>query len=48
MNNMSKDKKLSPVLLVSGSRGLIIADGYNTVCSIYYIIEYLNIPCKLV
>jgi len=41
-------EKLSPVLLVRGENGLIIADGYHRVCAIYYISEDLNIPCKLV
>jgi len=40
-------KKLSPVLLVRSSYGLIIADGYHRVCAIYYLSEDLVIPCKI-
>lgn len=50
-SNIEKAKngeKLSPVLLVRGENGLIIADGYHRVCAIYYLSEDLNIPCKLV
>lgn len=38
--------KLSPVLLVRSHR-LIIADGYHRVCSIYYLSEDLDIPCRI-
>lgn len=41
-------KKLSPVLLVRSNNGLVIADGYHRVVSIYYLSEDLTIPCKLV
>jgi len=41
-------EKLSPVLLVSNENGLIIADGYHRVCTIYYKSEDLEIPCRLV
>ncbi|SFW17018.1 hypothetical protein [Chitinophaga sancti] len=39
-------KKLSPVLLVRSER-LIIADGYHRVCSIYYLSEDFDIPCRI-
>lgn len=52
-HNLSKHKegkKFSPVLLVcvSKTNKLIIADGYHRICSVYYIGEDFNIPCKLV
>jgi hypothetical protein len=40
--------KLSPVLLVRTPNGLVIADGYHRVCSIYFLSEDYTIPCKLV
>ncbi|WP_343691164.1 hypothetical protein [Chitinophaga sp.] len=39
-------KKLSPVLLVRNER-LIVADGYHRVCSIYYLSEDFDIPCRI-
>lgn len=39
-------KKLSPVLLVRSER-LIVADGYHRVCSIYYLSEDFDIPCRI-
>ena len=47
INKTKKIKKLSPVLLVSGEP-LVIADGYHRVCTIYYLSEDLEIPCRLV
>lgn len=50
-SNIKKVKNgehLSPVLLVRGSEKLHIADGYHRVCSIYYLSEDLEIPCRLV
>ncbi|MCX6318102.1 MAG: hypothetical protein NTW29_12480 [Bacteroidetes bacterium] len=47
--NLKKAKngrKLSPILLVR-DRKLIIADGYHRVCSIYYLSEDLEIPCRI-
>ena len=39
-------EKLSPILLVRG-QPLIIADGYHRVCSIYYLSEDLEVPCRI-
>lgn len=39
-------EKLSPILLVRTSK-LIIADGYHRVCSIYYLSEDLEVPCRI-
>jgi hypothetical protein len=44
---IKKNKKLSPVLLVSDGK-LVIADGYHRVCAIYYVSEDQEIPCRLV
>jgi len=48
IKKVKKGKKLSPVLLVYTGGKLIIADGYHRVCSIYYLSEDLDIPCRLV
>jgi len=42
--------RLPPVLLVRNDRqrGLIIADGYHRLCSVYLIDEDADIPCKIV
>lgn len=42
-----KGKKLSPILLVQDDK-LVIADGYHRLCSIYYLSEDLEVPCRLV
>lgn len=47
IQKVKKGKKLSPVLLVKGE-GLIIADGYHRLCSIYYLSEDLEVPCRIV
>ena len=41
-------KDLSPLLLVRGDRGLIIADGYHRMCAVYSLDEDALIPCKIV
>lgn len=42
-------KALSPLLLVRGGRGgLIIADGYHRICSVYAFDEDAVIPAKIV
>jgi hypothetical protein len=46
LHKVKKGKKLSPVLLVRADK-LIIADGYHRVCSIYYLSEDLQVPCKI-
>jgi hypothetical protein len=48
IKEVSKGKKLSPILLVKHEGKLIIADGYHRMCAIYYISEDDNIPCRLV
>lgn len=48
-DNIEKVKsgtKLSPVLLVRSEK-LIVADGYHRVCSIYYLSEDLDVPCRI-
>jgi hypothetical protein len=42
--------RLPPLLLVRDDiqRGLIIADGYHRLCSVYLIDEDADIPCKIV
>ena len=45
---IAQGEKLSPILLVSNKDGLIIADGYHRVCTIYYKSEDLEIPCRLI
>ena len=46
IQKVKKGEQLSPVLLVRAEK-LIIADGYHRVCSIYYLSEDLDIPCRL-
>ena len=46
ISKVKSGKKLSPVLLVRSQR-LIIADGYHRVCSIYYLSEDYDIPCRI-
>jgi hypothetical protein len=41
-----KGKKLSPILTVRDGK-LIIADGYHRLCSIYYLSEDLEVPCRI-
>ena len=45
---IAQGEKLSPILLVRTEDGLIIADGYHRVCTIYYKSEDLEIPCRLI
>ena len=44
---VKKGKKLSPILLIRDGK-LIIADGYHRLCSIYYLSEDLEVPCRIV
>jgi len=46
IQKVKSGKKLSPVLLVRSPK-LIVADGYHRVCSIYYLSEDLEIPCRI-
>lgn len=46
ITRIKEHRKLSPILLVRGPR-TIIADGYHRLCSIYYMSEDLDIPCKI-
>jgi len=46
LQKVKKGKKLSPILLVRDDK-LIIADGYHRVCSIYYLSEDLEVPCRI-
>jgi len=46
MRKVKRGKKLSPILLVKDGK-LIIADGYHRVCSIYYLSEDLEVPCRI-
>jgi hypothetical protein len=48
LKKVTKNKKLSPILLVRGQNELIIADGYHRLCSSYYLTEDLDVPCRLV
>lgn len=48
LGKIKDEKKLSPVLLVRGERGLIIADGYHRVCAVYSHDQDAKIPCKIV
>lgn len=48
IKKVKKGKKISPVLLVRTGEKLIIADGYHRCCSIYYLSEDLEIPCRIV
>lgn len=47
IQKVKKGKKLSPILLVR-DRDLVIADGYHRLCSIYYLSEDLEVPCRIV
>jgi hypothetical protein len=51
LKKISKDRELSPVLLVRGDlvteRRLQIADGYHRVCASYHVDENTDIPCRL-
>ena len=38
---------MSPILLVRNLPHLIIADGYQRVCAIYYLSEDEEVPCRL-
>ena len=40
--------KLSPLLLVRGDSGVVIADGYHRLCAVYSLDEDAMIPCKIV
>lgn len=46
IQKVKKGKKLSPILLVQDTK-LVIADGYHRLCSIYYLSEDLEVPCRL-
>jgi len=46
LQKVKSGKKLSPILLVRDGK-LIIADGYHRVCSIYYLSEDLEVPCRI-
>jgi hypothetical protein len=46
LQKVKNGKKLSPILLVRDGK-LIIADGYHRVCSIYYLSEDLEVPCRI-
>ena len=46
LQKVKKGKKLSPVLLLRDGK-LIIADGYHRVCTIYYLSEDLEMPCRI-
>lgn len=46
IQKVKRGKKLSPILLVRDGK-LIIADGYHRACSIYYLSEDLEVPCRI-
>jgi len=46
IRKVKKGKKLSPILLVRDGK-LVIADGYHRLCSIYYLSEDLEVPCRI-
>lgn len=48
LGKIEDEKKLSPVLLVRASTGLIVADGYHRVCAVYSHDQDVKIPCKIV
>ncbi|PSL27535.1 hypothetical protein [Chitinophaga ginsengisoli] len=48
LKKFSKEKRLSPLLLVRHESGLIIADGYHRMCASYYLTEDLDVLCRLV
>ena len=47
LQKVKRGQKLSPILLVRDNGKLIIADGYHRACSIYYLSEDLEIPCRI-
>ncbi len=47
LQKVKNGKKLSPILLVRDGH-LVIADGYHRACSIYYLSEDLEVPCRIV
>lgn len=47
IRKVKKGKKLAPILLIRDTR-LVIADGYHRLCSIYYLSEDLEVPCRIV
>lgn len=47
LQKVKNGKKLSPILLVRDYK-LIVADGYHRICSIYYLSEDLEVPCRVV
>ena len=51
LKKVTREQKLSPVLLVRGSLShdvaLTIADGYHRVCASYHIDENARIPCRI-
>ncbi len=46
LQKVKNGNKLSPILLVRDGK-LIVADGYHRVCSIYYLSEDLEVPCRI-
>jgi len=46
LQKVKNGKKLSPILLVRDDK-LVIADGYHRVCSIYYLSEDIEVPCRI-
>lgn len=48
LDKVGDGKKLSPILLVRASTGLIVADGYHRVCAVYSHDQDVKIPCKIV
>jgi hypothetical protein len=46
LKKVAAKEKLSPILVIRAPR-TIIADGYHRLCSIYYLSEDLEIPCKI-
>jgi disulfide oxidoreductase YuzD len=48
LDKIAKGESLSPILLVRFHHGLVIADGYHRLCSVYAKSEDALIPCKIV
>jgi hypothetical protein len=46
LDKVKDGKKLAPILLVRGKK-LIIADGYHRICTIHYLSEDLEVPCRI-
>ena len=46
IQKVKKGKKMSPILIVQDQK-LVIADGYHRLCSIYYLSEDWEVPCRL-